>query len=115
MGSSDLKTGDHVRISVMTGTLSNKTGVIVDKREVKTDGKGVPTNVAGAYEPVDWKKEVAIRLDGNKELVLMFKDRVFKIPEVNKVASLRGKLVRLAHENLDARPHLLSLLRKNEK
>ena len=43
---------------------------------MKVDGHGVPRNVAsGNYKPVDWKREVAIRLDDGK-LITMFKNRI---------------------------------------
>jgi len=72
-----LKEGDRVKISGGSGVLSGKEGVVVDKKTVKTDGRGIPTNVEGAYKPVDWNKEVAIRLDDG-EIVTMFKNRVRK-------------------------------------
>ena len=74
----NLRVGKRVSIRYGSGTLSGKSGTIVNPREVKTDGKGVPTNVAGAYKPVDWSSEVAIRLDGG-ELVTMYKERVIPI------------------------------------
>lgn len=70
-----LKSGTKVKIGGGSGVDSDKTGVIVDKSEVKTDGKGVPSNIPGAYKPVDWSKEVAIRLDDGT-LITMFKNRV---------------------------------------
>lgn len=70
--------GDRVKISDGSGVISGKTGVIVDKSAVKTDGRGIPTNVQGAYKPVDWSKEVAIKLD-NGDIETMFKNRVTKV------------------------------------
>lgn len=67
--------GQRVVLSPNAGIDSNKTGTIVDSSEVVTDGRGIPTNVQGAYKPVDWKKEVAIRLDTG-EIITMFKNRV---------------------------------------
>jgi len=74
------KVGQRVRVSAGSGVDSNKLGTVVDKSEVETDGRGVPTNVSGAYKPVDWKRELAVRLDSG-ELILMFKDRLFPVEE----------------------------------
>jgi hypothetical protein len=49
--------------------------VIVDRSAVKTDGRGIPTNVQGAYKPVDWSREEAIRLDSG-EIVTMYKQLI---------------------------------------
>jgi len=67
--------GQRVVLSPNAGINSNKAGTIVDPSEVKTDGRGIPTNVQGAYKPVEWKKEVAIRLDTG-EIITMFKGLV---------------------------------------
>jgi hypothetical protein len=34
---------------------------IVSPTKIKTDGRGIPTNVQGAYKPVDWKHYVAVQ------------------------------------------------------
>ena len=70
-----MSVGDRVQIAINSGTLSGKKGVVIDKNLVKTDGRGVPTNIPGAYKPVDWNAEVAIQLDDG-QLVTMFKNRV---------------------------------------
>jgi len=67
--------GEAVVISPGSGVLSNRTGTIISPSEVKTDGRGIPTNVQGVYKPVDWKKEVAIRLDSG-EIITMYKTRI---------------------------------------
>lgn len=51
------------KISPGSGIDSGKTVTIVDKSKIKTDGRGVPTNVSGAYKPIDWKKEVAVQFE----------------------------------------------------
>jgi NADPH-dependent glutamate synthase beta subunit-like oxidoreductase len=53
---------DPVRVIVThgSGTTSGKTGTVVSPREVKTDGRGIPTNIQGAYHPVDWDAEVSL-------------------------------------------------------
>ena len=74
----NLSIGTKVTIMHGSGVDSGKKGTIVDPRkEIKTDGRGVPTNIQGAYHPFDNKKEYAIRLDGG-ELISMFKERVKK-------------------------------------
>jgi hypothetical protein len=70
--------GDAVRIGSGSGVLTGREGVIVSPTEVRTDGRGIPTNIRGAYRPVDWSKEVAIRLDDG-ELVTMFKNRLVHV------------------------------------
>ena len=58
-----LKAGDKVKISGGSGIDSNKTGKVVDRNRIKTDGRGIPTNTLDSpYQPVDWKKEVAVEL-----------------------------------------------------
>ena len=47
---------------------------VMDDNEVITisdDGRGIPTNVEGAYRPVDWSNETAVRLDDGA-LITMF-------------------------------------------
>lgn len=68
--------GTKVKV-VNGGVNSGKTGVVISPREVPTDGKGVP-KLTGHYKPVDWKKEVAIKLDSG-EVITMFKNRVEKL------------------------------------
>ena len=67
-----MRTGSRVRICQGAGIDSGKVGTVVDRSEVKIDHRCVPTNVAGAYKPVDWQEEVAVRLDGG-QLITMFK------------------------------------------
>ena len=73
---------DPVRVVVThgSGTTSGKTGTVVSPREVKTDGRGIPTNVQGAYHQVDWNAEVAVRMDDG-ELITMYKERLSRINE----------------------------------
>lgn len=74
------RAGTRVRVAAGSGLDSGKTGRIVRPSEVKTDGRGIPTNVQGAYKPVDWKREVAIRLDDGT-LITMFKVSVHSLAE----------------------------------
>jgi hypothetical protein len=67
--------GDRVRVSDLSGVDSRKEGVVVRQELVKTDGRGVPTNVEGAYRPVDWRNETAVRLDDGS-LITMFNNRL---------------------------------------
>ena len=69
------KPGDKVKVSQGSGLDSGKVGVVVSPQLIKTDGRGIPTNIQGAYKPVDWKKEVPIKFsDGT--LTTMFKNRL---------------------------------------
>jgi len=67
--------GTRVQVSGGSGIDSDKQGVIVDRSEVETDGRGIPTNISGAYKPIDWQEQVAVRLD-NGSLITMYKDRL---------------------------------------
>jgi hypothetical protein len=87
--------GQRVKIADGSGVDSNKTGVIVSKGEVKTDGRGVPVNVQGAYKPVDWNREAAIRLDDG-ELITMFLNRILPLDnDVNEDAPTYEKYGKL--------------------
>lgn len=66
VGSGKHMAGDKVSVIFGTGIASGKTGTVVSSSEIKTDGRGIPTNVEGAYKPVDWKRETAIRYDDGK-------------------------------------------------
>ena len=55
--------GDMVRISEGSGVDSNKIVIIVARDNIQTDGRGVPTNVEGAYKPVNWNEQVAIQYE----------------------------------------------------
>ena len=66
--------GARVEISHGSGVDSGKKGTVVNKNEIKTDGRGIPTNAPG-YKPVDWKNEVAVRLDDGT-LITMYKNRL---------------------------------------
>lgn len=71
-----LHPGARVKVSEGSGLASNKQGVVVDRREVRVDGSGVPINTLyNPYKPVDWDEEVAVRLDDG-ELITMYKDRL---------------------------------------
>jgi len=58
-----LRAGDRVQVTGGSGLDSGKTGTVVDRGRVKTDGGAVPTNIPGAYKPVDWSREAAVELD----------------------------------------------------
>lgn len=78
MSESNVKIGDTAKISHGSGIDSGKVVTIVDKSNIKTDGRGAPTNVSGAYKPIDWNKEVAIKyVDGT--FGTMFKNRLQKV------------------------------------
>jgi hypothetical protein len=67
--------GDRVKVSEGSGIDSGKEGTVVHHSEVKTDGRGIPTNISGAYKPIDHSKEHIIKTDKG-ELINMPKNRV---------------------------------------
>ena len=71
-----LAVGQLVRVSEGSGTSSRRLARVVDRREVRTDGRGIPTNVEGAYSPVDWRKETAIRFLDDRRLDTMWNERL---------------------------------------
>jgi hypothetical protein len=74
----DINTGNKVEISQGSGIDSGKIGVVVGPGKVKTNGRGIPTNIPGAYAPINWQSEVVIEFpDGS--LSIMDKNRVRKI------------------------------------
>jgi hypothetical protein len=73
-----LKIGNKVKISGGSGVDSGKVVTIVDKSNIVTTGFGTPSNVKGAYKPVDWSKEVAIQYDDGS-FGTMFKNRLVPI------------------------------------
>lgn len=74
------KIGQKVKVSAGSGVASNKIATVVDRREITTDGRGIPKNVEGAYKPVDWNKEIAIKYE-NGEYDTMFKNRLSIVQE----------------------------------
>lgn len=68
-----LKYGDKVKLQG-GGVNDGKTGVIIDHKEIKTSGRGVP-QLPGHYKAADWSKEYAIKLDDG-EIVTEFKKSV---------------------------------------
>lgn len=84
----NINIGDRVEISEGSGIDSGKEAVVVNQSEIKTDGRGVPTNtVDNPYKPVDWKKEVAIKFDDGS-LRTMFKNRLRKVSSKIKLADV---------------------------
>lgn len=55
--------GNKYRLSEGSGVGSGQTVRTVSRDRIKTDGRGIPTNVEGAYKPVDWKREVAVQFE----------------------------------------------------
>ncbi len=73
--------GELVQISEGSGIDSGKIVTIVNGENIQTDGRGIPTNVDGAYQPVDWSKEVAIQYEDGS-FGLMFTNRLIRLPEI---------------------------------
>mgnify|MGYP001606217118 CR=1 FL=1 len=77
------RVGTIVRVSEGSGLASNRLARVVDWREVKTDGRGIPTNIDGAYRPIDRntrKTETPIRYLDSEELDLMYNNRLDEEP-----------------------------------
>ena len=69
-GSGRYPLGSHMQVSEGSGLASGKTVTIVNRSEIKTRGDGVPTNVQGAYKPVDWKREIPVKYaDGSYDTI----------------------------------------------
>lgn len=63
------KAGDKATV-VDYGTMSNKVVTVVDQKEIKTDGRGVPINVSGAYKEPNYKTHVPVKTrDGKFSLI----------------------------------------------
>lgn len=61
--------GMKVKVCECSGTASGLHAVVVHQREIKVDGRGIPRNVPGAYQPQK-KPEVPIRYsDGTYDLM----------------------------------------------
>jgi hypothetical protein len=90
MSNQAFKIGSKAKISQGSGIDSGKIVTIVDRSAIKTDGRNIPTNVQGAYKPVDWSREVAIQYADGK-FGTMFKNRM------TPVSGLSEK-VRTIHE-----------------
>jgi len=74
----DISVGDRVQVSEGSGTWSGIEAIVVDQSNVETDGRGIPTNVPGAYQPVNWDEEVALQLEDGS-IDVMFIDRLKKV------------------------------------
>jgi len=88
-----LKVGDRVRVSEGSGLESGVTGTIVSMWEfnsnIGTNERGVP-NIEGYYKPVDWSREVPLKLDDGS-YITMFKNRVWPVnPDVTAKAEFPG-------------------------
>lgn len=70
--------GKRFRVIHGSGVDSNKIVTIVDKNKITTDGRGIPTNVQGAYKPVNWNIEVAIQYPDGK-YGTMYKNRLIPL------------------------------------
>ena len=68
-----IKIGDRVKVTG-GGVDDGSTGTVINSKQIKTDGRGVP-ELTGHYKPVDWSKEIAIKKD-NGEIITMFKTHV---------------------------------------
>jgi hypothetical protein len=111
VGRTTLWPGRRIQISALSGIDSEKWGTVVDRREIQTDGRGVPTNVPGAYRPVDWSKEVAVLLDDGT-LRTMFKNRLMIRRSLGSFAEVRqGRQGRSGRPT----PHLKALSLEDEQ
>ena len=78
-----LQVGQKAKISGGSGVDSDKVVTIVDKSNIVTTGFGTPSNVKGAYKPVDWNREVAIQYEDGS-FGTMFKNRLIPISSETK-------------------------------
>lgn len=74
-----INVGDKIQVGINSGVDSGNIGIVVNPREVKTDGTGKPMEILGTYKPIDWSREIVYR-DLNGRLQSMFKNRVTIIP-----------------------------------
>ena len=58
------RVGQMVRVVEGSGLASGRLARVVSRDAVRVDGRGIPTNIEGAYSPVEWDKETAIRYVG---------------------------------------------------
>ena len=77
MASRKFPVGTRVKVVEGSGLDSGKIGTVMDVRDVRIRGDGVPL-LEGAYSPVDWKKEVPIKMDDGTK-ISMFKNRLIKL------------------------------------
>jgi hypothetical protein len=82
----NLQVGQKAKISGGIGVDSDKVVTIVDKSNIVTTGFGTPSNVKGAYKPVDWNREVAIQYNDGS-FGIMFKNRLIPIDNVAGIAN----------------------------
>jgi len=71
-----LSIGMSVRICEGSGCLSGKVGKIINPATIQKDGRGVP-KIAGHYQPVDYKEQVAIQFDHGIDT--MYKNRCIPV------------------------------------
>jgi hypothetical protein len=70
--------GMKVRVCAGSGCLSDQIVTVAFPSEIKLDGRGVPALNKGHYNPIDFRKEVGIRMsDGT--LDTMFINRLVPI------------------------------------
>jgi hypothetical protein len=79
--------GSKAKVSDGSGLASNKIVTIVDRSKIKTDGRGVPLNVDGAYKPVDWSSEIAIQFEDGS-FGTMHKSRLMSISNIGEDESI---------------------------
>lgn len=93
-GSGPSQIGTKYQVSPGSGIDSGKIVTMVDKSAIKTDGKGVPTNVPGAYKPIDWNKEAAVQhADGTFGTVPKNRLQTATARNYTKVTEAMGKMV----------------------
>ena len=73
--------GDRVRVCDCSGTQSGQEGTVIPKRNVPTNGSGVPQVDGGHYKPMG-PDEVAYRLD-NGRIDTMFANRLILVTPID--------------------------------
>lgn len=101
-----LNVGDRVQVSDGSGVASGITGIIVSQWEfnanVGTNERGVP-NVNGHYKPVDWSREVPIKLDDGSYMT-MFKNRLMPIEQKVSLKKQLPPVLRNQRTDVDPQP-----------
>lgn len=80
--------GVRVRVVEGAGLSSRATGTIVEHSAIRTNGHRIPIDIEGAYCPVDWRREAAVRLDDGR-LITMFTNYLEALPLRYSIAHIR--------------------------
>ena len=109
--------GDEVEISHNYGVDSGKRGTVLHPNKVRTNGRGVPIDVPGAYKPVDHKKEHVVKLHSGSYAVVP-KGSLTKLKEdaINEdvFSHHQTKIAKSTLRMSDAGAHIMGGMNKDE-